>query len=57
MGQGGAGGTEIQICMGGGGVANIGPAVGQTATVVGPTINGGANIGAVIVSAGNGAVG
>jgi hypothetical protein len=48
-GQGGPGGTTNQICMGGG-VATIGPSIGQIATVTGGS-------GASIVAAGNVAVG
>jgi hypothetical protein len=55
-GQGGTAGTENEVCIGSG-VANIGPSSGQIATIVGPTISGPANIGAVVVAAGNGAAG
>ena len=39
------------------GLSFVGPAVGQIATVIGPTIIGPAVIGNVVVSAGNGAAG
>jgi hypothetical protein len=55
-GQGAAGGTAAQVCMGTG-LSFVGPAVGQIATVIGPTIIGPAVIGNVVVSAGNGAAG
>jgi hypothetical protein len=47
------GGTENQICQGGGGLVFVGPAVGQVATVVGPTIIGPSQVGTVVVSPGN----
>jgi hypothetical protein len=55
-GQGGTAGTENQVCMAGG-VVNVGPSVGQVATITGPTITGPAAVGSVIVSAGNVAIG
>ena len=36
-GQGGTGGTTAQACLGAG-VSYVGPAIGQIATVIGPTI-------------------
>jgi hypothetical protein len=39
------------------GLSFVGPAVGQIAAVIGPTIIGPAVIGNVVVSAGNGAAG
>ena len=51
-GQGQTGGTQNEICQGAG-VVFIGPAVGQVASVVGPTIIGPTNVGAVNVSAGD----
>jgi hypothetical protein len=50
-GQGGTGGTENKICQGGG-LVFVGPAVGQVATVVGPTIIGPSQVGTVVVSRG-----
>jgi hypothetical protein len=47
------GGTENEICQGGGGIAFVAPAVGQVATVVGPTIIGPSQTGTVVVSPGN----
>ena len=47
------GGTENEICQGGGGLAFVGPAIGQVATVVGPTIIGPSQVGTVVVSPGN----
>jgi DNA polymerase III subunit gamma/tau len=55
-GQGPSAGTFSIICNGGG-LSFIGPAVGQVASVIGPTIIGPAVIGNVVVSAGNGAAG
>jgi hypothetical protein len=54
-GQGGTAGVSTQICMGTG-VASVGPASGQVATITGPTITGPATIGTVILSAGNAVV-
>ena len=50
-GQGGTAGTENRICQGGG-LVFVAPAVGQVATVVGPTIIGPSQVGTVIVSPG-----
>ena len=47
------GGTENEICQGGGGLAFVGPAIGQVATVIGPTIIGPSQTGTVVVSPGN----
>jgi hypothetical protein len=47
------GGTENEICQGGGGLAFVAPAIGQVATVVGPTIIGPSQTGNVVVSPGN----
>ena len=47
------GGTENEICQGGGGLAFVAPAIGQVATVVGPTIIGPSQVGTVVVSPGN----
>ena len=47
------GGTENEICQGGGGIAFVAPAIGQVATVVGPTIIGPSQTGTVVVSPGN----
>jgi hypothetical protein len=55
-GQAGTAGTENQVCIGAG-AATVGPSVGQIATVAGPTITGPALVGAVVVAAGNAAVG
>jgi hypothetical protein len=55
-GQGGTGEASNQVCMGAG-LTFIGPSSGQIATVIGPTIIGPAFVGALVVSAGNGAVG
>ena len=52
-GQGGTAGTVTQICMGAGGVADVGASIGQIATVVGPRIDGSPVIGTSIVSAGD----
>jgi hypothetical protein len=49
--QGGAAGTSAKVCQGGGPVF-IGPAVGQVAAVIGPTVIGPAQV-AAVVSAGN----
>jgi hypothetical protein len=51
-GQGPTGGTTAQICAGAG-LTFVGPAIGQIATVIGPTIIGPAVIGNIVVSAGN----
>jgi hypothetical protein len=53
-GQGATAGTASQVCMGSG-LSFVGPAIGQVATVIGPTIIGPAVIGSVVVAAGNGA--
>lgn len=55
-GQGPVGGTLATVCTGAG-LTFIGPAVGQVASVIGPTIIGPAVIGNVVVSAGNGSAG
>jgi hypothetical protein len=55
-GQGAVAGTESKICLGAG-LVFVGPAVGQIATVIGPTIMGPAVIGTSVVSAGNVAAG
>jgi hypothetical protein len=55
-GQSATAGTAAQVCTGSG-LTFIGPAIGQVATVIGPTIIGPAVIGNVVVSAGNGNVG
>jgi hypothetical protein len=52
-GQGATAGTTAQVCQGTG-LSFVGPAVGQIATVIGPTIIGPAVVGSVVVSAGNG---
>jgi hypothetical protein len=49
--QGATAGTESKVCQGGG-LVFVGPAVGQVATVMGPTVIGPAQVSAV-VSAGN----
>lgn len=52
--QGNVAGTGNQICqIGGGGLVFVAPAVGQVATVVGPTIIGPSQVGTVVVSPGN----
>jgi hypothetical protein len=56
-GQGTVGGSAAAVCQLGGGLAYIGPAIGQIATVIGPTIIGPAVIGNLNVSAGNGVAG
>jgi hypothetical protein len=55
-GQGGTAGVENVVCQGGG-LVFVGPAVGQIASVIGPTIIGPAVVGSLVVSAGNGAGG
>jgi hypothetical protein len=55
-GQGATGGTTAQICAGAG-LTFVGPAIGQIATVIGPTIIGPAVIGNIVVSAGNASAG
>jgi hypothetical protein len=55
-GQGGTGGTAQQSCVGAG-LSYVGPAIGQIATVIGPTIISPGFVGTVIVSAGNAAAG
>lgn len=54
--QGRTGGNDIEACVGAG-LSFIGPATGQIATVIGPTIISPAVVGGTIVSAGNVAVG
>lgn len=49
--QGANAGTESKVCQGGG-LVFVGPAVGQVATVIGPTVIGPAQVSAV-VSAGS----
>jgi hypothetical protein len=56
-GQGATGGTASSVCMGGPGLSFVGPAIGQIATVIGPTIMGPAVIGSLAVGAGNIAIG
>jgi hypothetical protein len=53
--QGGTAGTVAKVCQGGG-LVFIGPAVGQVAAVIGPTVIGPAQVGA-IVSAGDAIMG
>jgi hypothetical protein len=55
-GQGPVGGTLATVCTGAG-LTFIAPAIGQVASVIGPTIIGPAVIGNVVVSAGNGSAG
>jgi hypothetical protein len=56
QGQGGTGGTTSQHCLGAG-LSFTGPAIGQIASVIGPTIISPAVVGvAIVVSGGNGAV-
>jgi hypothetical protein len=56
QGQGGTGGATSQHCLGAG-LSFTGPAIGQIATVIGPTIISPAVVGtAIVVSGGNGAV-
>jgi hypothetical protein len=54
-GQGGAAGTNNQICVGAGAVS-VGESIGQVATVAGPSITGSAVIGNSIVALGDAAV-
>jgi len=54
-GQGGTGGTNAYTCVGAG-LVFVGPAIGQIASVIGPTIIGPAVVGAVNVSAGDAAI-
>ncbi|MEA2211271.1 MAG: hypothetical protein QOF83_1219 [Solirubrobacteraceae bacterium] len=56
QGQGATGGTTATVCQGTG-LSFVGPAIGQIATVIGPTIIGPAVIGNVTVSAGSSSVG
>jgi hypothetical protein len=57
QGQGGTGGTTSQQCLGAG-LSFTGPAIGQIATVIGPTIISPAVVGtSIVVSAGNGVAG
>jgi len=51
-GQGQTGGTQNLICQGAG-LIFVGPAVGQVAAVIGPTVIGPVSAGAVNVSAGD----
>jgi hypothetical protein len=55
-GQGATAGTASSVCSGAG-LTFIGPAIGQVATVIGPTIIGPAVVGNLVVSAGNGNAG
>jgi hypothetical protein len=55
-GQGATAGTASQVCMGSG-LSFVGPAIGQIATVIGPTIISPGFVGNVVVSAGNGSIG
>jgi hypothetical protein len=55
-GQGGTGGTAQQACLGAG-LSYVGPAIGQIASVIGPTIISPGGVGTVIVSAGDAAAG
>lgn len=52
QGQARTGGTNNPVCVGAG-LSFVGPAIGQIATVIGPTIIGPAVVGNSIVSAGN----
>ena len=54
--QGATAGTANSVCQGSG-LSFIGPSVGQVATVMGPTIIGPADVGTVVVSAGDVAAG
>jgi hypothetical protein len=45
------------VCTGAPGLTFIGPAIGQVASVIGPTIIGPSVIGNLVVAAGNGATG
>ena len=54
--QGSIGGTEASVCQGSG-LSFVGPAVGQVATVMGPTIISPGFAGTVIVTGGNVAIG
>jgi hypothetical protein len=51
-GQGATGGVDTHVCVGAG-LVFVGPAIGQIATVIGPTIIGPAVIGTSVTSAGN----
>jgi hypothetical protein len=51
QGQGATAGTESKICVGAG-LVFVAPAIGQIATVIGPTIIGPAAVGSVVTSAG-----
>jgi hypothetical protein len=55
-GQGRTGGTASEVCTGAG-LTFVGPAIGQIASVMGPTIIGPAVIGTSVQSAGNVAIG
>jgi hypothetical protein len=55
-GQGRVGGINNQVCMGAG-LSFVGPAIGQVASVIGPTIIGPAVVGISVVSAGNVTIG
>lgn len=52
QGQGGTGVNGVQICQGGG-QAVVGPQLGQSASVVAPTIVGPATVGNIAVNAGD----
>jgi hypothetical protein len=56
QGQSSVGGVNDQVCQGAGLTFN-GPAIGEIATIIGPTIIGPALVGTSILSAGNVAVG
>lgn len=52
-GNGNAGGTANQVCLGPGGLSFVGPSIGQVSSIVGPTIIGPASNISVIQSAGS----
>jgi hypothetical protein len=54
IGPGATAGTSAQVC--GAGLTYIGPAIGEVASVIGPTVIGPAVIGVSVVSAGGGVV-
>jgi hypothetical protein len=54
-GQGGTGGTNAYTCLGAG-LVFVGPAIGQIASVIGPTIIGPGVVGSINVSAGDAAI-
>jgi hypothetical protein len=54
-GQGGTAGTNAYTCVGAG-LVFVGPAIGQIASVIGPTIIGPGYVGAINVSAGDGSI-